>query len=457
MAVYSAVVDMNKKMEDPESLFLRKLFKEFEEYEVRYAVMRNYDMLPRSLAGSDLDLLVEPDQEKLVRCCINRTLSQAGGVSIGCVNTVGLFKIFAFGRGASASDDWWGIRMDVSVGMSYAGSANLLHDNVFEAHIRNHNGIKVLSSDLASLIGVVKELLYNDVLAERYLDDASEAIEKRWASVELVLSPMGEKALESLKKVCLEKLSDLEVLVESKKMRKSVKSKAYLRSPIKYTTLKTQYYVSRLLRFINPPGKLIAVLGTDGSGKSTLINAIRPVLERATHGDFVVEHLRPGLLPPLSRLKGEEVSDEVVVDPHGNKPSGFMISLARVFYYMLDYVFGYWVKVRPRIAKNPTIFLFDRYAYDLMIDSRRFRIKLPFGLLRLLIFFMPRPDLVICLHGDPEILAARKKELPLPEVKRQVKLLRKFSKMQKSSILISTESTINEARDEMLMSIKEIC
>jgi hypothetical protein len=65
--------------------------------------------------------------------------------------------------------------------------------------------------------------------------------------------------------------------------------------------------------------------------------------------------------------------------------------------------------------------------------------------------------LIICLHGDPEVLAARKKELPLSEVRRQVEALIAFSKKEKKAALVSTESTIDETRDLILEAIKSAC
>jgi hypothetical protein len=77
----------------------------------------------------------------------------------------------------------------------------------------------------------------------------------------------------------------------------------------------------------------------------------------------------------------------------------------------------------------------------------------------LLIFskIIPKPDLTICLYGDPEVLASRKNELPVQEVERQVNDLILFSKNGGERILINTESTIVETRNHILNSIKNAC
>jgi thymidylate kinase len=207
----------------------------------------------------------------------------------------------------------------------------------------------------------------------------------------------------------------------------------------------------KIRRYINPPGIVMAVLGVDGAGKSTVINAILPALIAATHNAVIVQHLRPGVLPPLARLRGGRQGQPCpVLDPHSSKPSGIFGSLFRLAYLMLDYFFGYWFWTRPKIAKQPTVVIFDRYAYDMAIDPRRFRICLPNCVVGWFVALAPRPDLIICLHGTPEAITARKGELPLEETRRQVNALRSFASREPSAVLISTDISISETRDAVL-------
>ena len=55
--------------------------------------------------------------------------------------------------------------------------------------------------------------------------------------------------------------------------------------------------------------------------------------------------------------------------------------------------------------------LFDRYHGDLLVDPRRYRYGGPMSLARLIVRFMPQPDLVFFLDATPEILLARKQEV----------------------------------------------
>lgn len=453
-------MNRSEKFRSPEAGFLKGLFAAFDNSVINYAVMRNYASLPDSVDGSDLDILIDPEQEMLARACILGAIEAAGGVPIGCVNTVGLFKIFAFGRGSNSDDEWWGLRMDISLGVIYAGCSNMISDSVWSNHVEEHHGVKVLSSDLAAMIGVVKDLLYVGLLPTKYQSVAAVAAKnsKRWPSILSALSPMGDKVLDRFGKLCIENPDSSSVEEEAKFIRRSLEYRAFLNSPLRYLIKKVMYHGSRAIRIIKPPGKMLAILGTDGSGKSTVIEAIRPVLMEATHGELSVEHLRPRMLPPLGSYKQGGVVDKgIVTEPHGVAPSGYVVSMIRLAYYLMDYVVGYWVRVRPLISKSPTIFLFDRYAYDLLIDPKRLRISLPRWVLRVFTFLVPKPDLIICLHGDPVVLTARKKELPLSEVRRQVDALIAFSKKEKKAVLVSTESEVDETRDLVLEAIKRTC
>ncbi len=265
-------------------------------------------------------------------------------------------------------------------------------------------------------------------------------------------------ALALLGKLCLSSPSSPDLADEARALRRRLLRTAFLRSPPGYVRLRCLNFWSRIRRYAQPSGKMFAILGTDGAGKSTVIAAIKPILDDATHNATIVQHLRPGLLPPLSRLKrGGEASVTPVCDPHGSISSGLVGSFLRLSYLTLDYILGYWLKTRLTLAKHPTVVIFDRYAYDMALDPRRFRIDLPVRVIRWFAGLAPKPDLIFCLYGSPEVLAARKRELPLEEVERQVAALREFASGEPRAILISTESTVDETRNQVLSAIARYC
>jgi len=191
-------------------------------------------------------------------------------------------------------------------------------------------------------------------------------------------------------------------------------------------------------------GITIAFVGTDGSGKSTVIKHITPWLESINANGVHYEHLRPNWLPPLGAVAGKSSNEDSgpVVDPHGQKPSCFLVSLVRLGYYSLDYCVGYWRKIIPLCRKDGQVCLFDRYFYDIEIDSRRMRIALPAWILRVVLKLLPEPDIVLCLGTDPNLIYERKPETSLEEVTRQLTHLKSLCKNNKRAVWVDTGDSI---------------
>lgn len=201
---------------------------------------------------------------------------------------------------------------------------------------------------------------------------------------------------------------------------------------------------------------VIAFLGTDGSGKSTIINRTEPLIDQMFGMRIKYEHMRPNFLSSLSVVMGKEKKHDVkhiCPDPHASKPSGFLGSIIRLSYYWFDYTLGYVCKIA--FSKN-IIWLFDRYYYDYYLDQRRARINLPNWIIKLYGIFVPSPDLTLCLGGDPEKIYARKPETSLEEVRRQTVALRKFCDSRKNTVWIDTTTTPEESVNAAMTAIVEM-
>ncbi|MBI4639270.1 MAG: phosphotransferase [Candidatus Tectomicrobia bacterium] len=163
-------------------------------------------------------------------------------------------------------------------------------------------------------------------------------------------------------------------------------------------------------RWLYPTGLFIAVLGSDGTGKSTLIQHLQQTIRGSFRGTAVF-HLRP-------RLWGRKASGEPVTEPHANPPYHPLLSVMKLAYYFADYLLGYWLKVRPTLVRSALV-LFDRYYDDLLVDSRRYRYGGPRWLLRWIQRLIPHPDLFLIMDAPEDRLLQRKQELPLDELRRQ--------------------------------------
>ena len=441
-------------MENMEKEFLHSLFYKLNNLKVKYAVLRNYETLPENTNGSDIDICFFDDEGVAIKA-LQDAMVVCGGAVIGVVSSPGFTQFAVIGKYKKSGLLWWGQLIDVS-SSTYKGLPIASLEELGK-HIKNYNGVSVLSKNVSSANALIKTILSHGDINEKYLKEYMEAggVEKN--VYDRIFSPLGCRANIYLRDI-IETYNGKVDFYKVIKARLAVHLHAMRKNIIDYIRNRFLFEYSRIERLYNPVGIVVGILGTDGSGKSTVIHAIRPVLESATHGAFYVEHLRPTLLPPLARLKGKTSGVQgPVTDPHGSKPSGVPGSLFRLAYLVADYVMGYWIKVRPRIAKSPAIVLFDRYAYDLEMDPRRFRIKLPKWLLHLATKMAPKPDLIFCLDGEAEEIQRRKQELPLEEVERQLAFIREFAANHPNAVLISTRGTVEETREQVLDALRQYC
>ena len=201
----------------------------------------------------------------------------------------------------------------------------------------------------------------------------------------------------------------------------------------------------KLKRYFNHKGVMVAFLGTDGSGKSTIISNLSVVLERTfDESQIKYYHWRPKY---IKSPKGEKGSSANVTNPHSNKPYSKVTSFIKFMYFNLDYIFGYWFSVKVHLGKNQLV-VFDRYYYDYMLDKYRYRLNLSDSIINAFIPLIPKPDITFLLFGDPNILYERKKEITVEEVEKQInRILDQKNNIPNSRVVDVNQSVENVVFD----------
>ncbi|MBN2320691.1 MAG: hypothetical protein JXR49_16545 [Acidobacteria bacterium] len=433
----------------PQEPFLVELFQRFRTAGIRYCVLGGSPNLPYDLGKGDLDILVPPDCIDRAEEIARTTALNHGGSCI-CRYRVEL-RLFCFcgrnGRG------WWGAHVDLFPACAYRALPFLDTDTLLH-NASACNGVRTASAEDAALYRCMKEVLFNRKPKKDYAEKAKNAFAVKPREIRKHLNRcLGAAAAESWCRA----LSVEKDAVDWKKLcritRRALLIRTIPRHGLRLMRSKLQNIGRRIGRIFNPPGVTIAVLGTDGSGKTTLMRGMMPVLRNALNHKPRYEHMRPNLFPSLARLMRKPTGSGPTSNPHAGLPSGPVGSILRLSYYTLDYIFGYWFKVYPAMVKRPTIWLFDRYFYDYFIDPERGRIRLPKPIIHFLSAFIPKPDLILCLGTRPEIIHRRKPELPPEEVQRQVRELRAFCDGNRRAVWIDVGCSIEESSEHALEAV----
>lgn len=203
----------------------------------------------------------------------------------------------------------------------------------------------------------------------------------------------------------------------------------------------------------------VVILGTDGAGKTSIIQNLENVDFGCGINGIIYEHLRPNLLPPIAQLLGAKGAKENIgvpnENPHGQPPSGKLGSIFRTLYYAVDYIIGYWLKAYPRLRSEKKVSVFDRYFYDFIIDPRRMRVSLPRPFIKWAFVLAPKPDLVIGLGADPQILFDRKPETSIEEVTRHVNELKSLCDKHCNGVWVDTGQELSSSTQEVIEAISQ--
>lgn len=427
-----------------ENKFLTDFFSLLKLEKINYCVLRNYEGLPNSLNGSDLDILVSKTDLVMFYNILNNILELNNGkviVKYGELTP----RICVAGV---INNQYYGIQFDIHENILPYQTSNMFPVDFLLSRTNNYNDILVANDDDANLIAFLKEILYNSNCKEKYFLEAKKSWHKNQDLYEDLLLPVYNENFISLLSSTLSSdfqntnISDL-----------SNYARALLTKGISVKTRNLKSKIARFYRFFNPPGFTIAIMGTDGAGKTTIIEKIKEPLNEAVHNSLFYEHMRPNLIPNIAQLFGKKKQEGPVINPHSSKASGVLGSLFRLFYYSFDYIFGYLIKVYPMMVKKSAIWIFDRYYYDYMIDQKRARINLPKWVINSMNIIIPSPDLILCFGAKPEIIFDRKPELPLKEVTKQVNKLKQFCINNNKAVWIDTEKSIEDTVEETFETI----
>jgi thymidylate kinase len=187
---------------------------------------------------------------------------------------------------------------------------------------------------------------------------------------------------------------------------------------------------TRVRACVRPDGLMVAFLGTDGAGKSTVTARVErdlaPVFSSTRRYHRPVASARRWLklsrTRPVSNAPAPASAPVAAADgqpggppPLSVPPRKLPASLLKLGLWWADYtILAYLLDTYPRLVRS-TLVVLDRYYDDLLVYPESYRYGGPLWLARFVGRFIPRPHLVILLDAPPEVIQARKNELTFEE------------------------------------------
>lgn len=441
---------MNHNWGSLHATFLSNLFSLFNDYNIKYFVLRNFELLPEDNIGTDVDIVIEPGKYKIVSNLIKDEMKSCEIVFYQVVqfDRMRCWYIMDYKLNFSIHLDI--IENEVYKGFEFYSFAELYNNTV------KYKNFYVLNREYDILLLLVQNLVAYKSLKEQYRK-----------KVQLIYPKIKNRIDNNLKSFWGEKLGyriikDLEtnnfdnIISYSKDLEKAALKRIFQQKTLKTIKNISRFLLGKFYRIIICPRKFwrfIAVEAPDGTGKTTFIDALIEKMQfyyNSPKSRFCVHHFRPEMLPNLGAV-GEKAGiakqDKDFTNPHRAKTAGKISSLLRMTYYWFDYILGVPYFLRKEVQYGHYT-IFDRYIYDFLIDPKRSRINLPYSLRKLYSKFVIEPQIVFVLYADTDVIYKRKQELTKEEIERQLLEFKKLEKEGERFVFINANRSVNEMVSE---------
>lgn len=418
--------------------FLIDLFDEYKRNNVLYCLLRNYESLPEYSDSRDVDILIDRNFSKTNNIIVERLAKKYDCSFYIKYSDERFDQLYLYKK--NTCELFFELKLDFFFDSELYGVRLISGLNIILAR-KPYRNFYIANDAYKLLDKWLFGYLLGEQLPKKYHSEFKRiCISDREVVGGILTQLMGDAMSRNLLEIiCSSGFNSLPRV--NKNQLFFILIKVSLRYPLYHIKHIPLFLYYRLKNLIFPMGEFISLSGPDGSGKTTILGIAKDKLESLFSAQSEnYGHFRPSVLPRIANLAKDAGAlsfvDDNYSEPHRGKPSGFLGSLARFTYYSLDYLWGYFTKIRPALVRRELV-IYDRYFFDMVADPGRSRINLPLWIRKLGLKLLPLPHTAFFVHVSPEVVRQRKQELSFEKIE-EVNFI--YLEMVKSSHMVALDN-----------------
>jgi len=439
------------KEESSLKIFLVDLFEYYEENNINYCLLRNYETLPDYMNSSDIDILISRKDRRINKEIISDISNKHNFIIYYLYNDERFEQFYLYQR----LDNIF-LKIDYFFENELYGVRLIEGDNILKT--KKPYKMFYIADDIYRFLDKwLYSYLLNACLPDKYHQEFRKIVLFETEAINNLLSGIfgKEEGKKLLNAIADNGFNGLPHVNRIKRFMTLLK--CAIKGPLFHLWHVPTFFYYRIKYFFFLKGEFISFNGPDGSGKTTILElALKDLTKAFRTGDNNLFHFRPSLFPRIAEIgrKARVISsvDENYQNPHRAKASNYFGSIFRLVYYSLDYILGYFIRIRPKLVHRELV-IFDRYFYDMIADPGRSRISLPFRLLKLCSYFIPSPKSSFFIYAKPKNILERKQELTKEKVSVLNERYIKVTRCNKNFVTINNNEDPEKAVKEIVETI----
>lgn len=427
----------------PVELALGRMIGAMHEAGIPILGLRGVHEAPLYRHGGDLDLACSPGSVRRVEASLRSSAKHEGAVIAAVHRTRSMVQIQMYAEGGPTGMHH--LCVDIHTRETTYGIPFLSGDELVAG--RNERLYPERpSAVLGSLLNFLTPYLSGGRINPEYVARLEVVLEKHPAELRATLGRIAGTVAADRLIAGLRSRSESDLARHARSFRRALIFRRFAKAPLESARgLSSCLWANRIAPWFKPRGLVVALLGTDGTGKTTLGEALHKELRPAYRSTLNrTIKLRPGLLPQLGRFAGRKPTLAEYEHPHRARPSGLLGTWLRASYYFVDYTVGYLFKVLP-LRRRHTLILFDRWIDDWLVDPARYRLRAGSRYVRFLTRLAPRPDAVLVTTASMRTVRSRKQEVSPRETLRQLHAYECYAAASDRVFVVSTDGGIDQS------------